>query len=67
MRSHLHKSKPALVQELLRDYTEGAKAKLDDETFLRQLVEDSDKQGLIICYAHSSYLGFELCCGSDCL
>ncbi|BDA71708.1 hypothetical protein CAL7716_058740 [Calothrix sp. PCC 7716] len=35
------------VQKLLREFTEGAKSKLDDESFLRQLVEDTIDLGLI--------------------
>jgi hypothetical protein len=35
------------VQRLLRDYTDGDKAKLDDEIFVMQLVEDTDKLNLI--------------------
>ena len=35
------------VQKLLREYTEGSKANLDDETFLVQLVQDTDKLNLI--------------------
>ncbi len=35
------------VQKLLRDYTDGSKAALDDEAFVVQLVEDTDKLNLI--------------------
>lgn len=35
------------VQKLLREYTEGNKANFDDETFLVQLVQDTDKLNLI--------------------
>lgn len=35
------------VQKVLRDFTEGAKSKLDDDSFLRQLVEDTDNLNLI--------------------
>jgi len=35
------------VQKLLREYTDGNKANLDDETFVMQLVEDTDKLNLI--------------------
>jgi superfamily II DNA or RNA helicase len=35
------------VQKLLRDYTEGSKINLDDETFIVQLVQDTDQLNLI--------------------
>jgi hypothetical protein len=35
------------VQKLLRDYTDGEKAKLDDVDFVIQLVQDADKLNLI--------------------
>jgi hypothetical protein len=35
------------VQRLLREYTDASKASLEDESFLRQLVEDTDKLNLI--------------------
>lgn len=35
------------VQKLLRDYTDGSKANLDDESFLQQLVGDTDKLNLL--------------------
>ncbi len=36
-----------LVQKLLKDYTTGEKAKLDNETFVTQLVADTDKLNLL--------------------
>lgn len=35
------------VQKLLREYTEGSKTNLDDETFIVQLVQDTDQLNLI--------------------
>lgn len=35
------------VQKLLREYTDGDKATLDDATFVIQLVQDTDKLNLI--------------------
>lgn len=35
------------VQKLLRDYTDGSKAQLDDTSFVSQLVQDTDKLNLI--------------------
>ena len=35
------------MQKLLREYTDGGKANLNNETFLMQLVEDTDKLNLI--------------------
>ncbi|KJH70220.1 helicase-related protein [Aliterella atlantica] len=35
------------VQKLLRDYTDGNKAQLDDASFVSQLVQDTDKLNLI--------------------
>ena len=35
------------VQKLLREYTEGSKKNLDDETFIVQLVQDTDQLNLI--------------------
>ncbi|MGC8451531.1 MAG: hypothetical protein ACL9RN_00700 [Cylindrospermopsis raciborskii] len=37
-----------LVQKLSKDYTDGDKAKLDDEQFAIQLVEDTDKLNLVL-------------------
>jgi len=36
------------VQKLLREYTDGDKAQLDDMVFVTQLVEDTDKLNLIV-------------------
>ncbi len=35
------------VQKLLREYTEGSKKNLDDDTFIMQLVQDTDQLNLI--------------------
>jgi hypothetical protein len=35
------------VQKLLRDYTDGDKAKLDDVDFVTQLVQDTEKLSLL--------------------
>ena len=37
-----------LVQKLLKDYTDGDKTSLDDEKFVIQLVQDTDKLNLIL-------------------
>ncbi|MCX5936074.1 MAG: hypothetical protein NTU99_15115 [Pseudanabaena sp. LacPavin_0818_WC45_MAG_42_6] len=36
-----------LVQKLLKDYTTGEKSKLDSDTFVSQLVADTDKLNLL--------------------
>ena len=35
------------MQKLLREYTDGDKAQLNDATFVAQLVQDTDKLNLI--------------------